>query len=87
MGSGAGAEAGGAVGRQRSVLCCGVVVLAAVSSARPARAQVGRFDVAISSAPSPVGAGARATGVGSAFIALADDATAAAWNPGGPFGP
>ncbi|MBK7978127.1 MAG: outer membrane protein transport protein [Deltaproteobacteria bacterium] len=49
----------------------------------PARAQVGRFDVAISSAPSPVGAGARAAGVAGAFIALADDATAASWNPGG----
>lgn len=40
-------------------------------------------DVVITSPPSPVGAGARATGVGSAFIALADDATAASWNPGG----
>lgn len=48
-----------------------------------ARGQTGRFDVAISSSPSPVGAGARATGVGSAFIALADDATAASWNPAG----
>lgn len=58
--------------------------LAAILALPPAaRAQVGRFDVAISSAPSPVGAGARATGVGSAFIALADDATAASWNPGG----
>ncbi|MBK7973262.1 MAG: hypothetical protein IPK07_08290 [Deltaproteobacteria bacterium] len=36
-----------------------------------------------SSPPSPVGAGARATGFGSAFIAIADDATAASWNPGG----
>ncbi|MBK7973258.1 MAG: outer membrane protein transport protein [Deltaproteobacteria bacterium] len=58
------------------------MVLAVLAFA-PAHAQVGRFDVAISSAPSPVGAGARATGVGSAFIALADDATAASWNPGG----
>lgn len=31
----------------------------------------------------PVGAGARAAGMGSAFIAVADDATAASWNPGG----
>lgn len=33
--------------------------------------------------PNPVGSGARATGMGGAFIAIADDATAASWNPGG----
>lgn len=32
---------------------------------------------------SVVGAGARAWGMGGAFIAVADDATAASWNPGG----
>jgi len=31
----------------------------------------------------PVGSGARAQGMGGAFIAVADDATAASWNPGG----
>ncbi len=31
----------------------------------------------------PVGSGARALGMGNAFIAVADDATAASWNPGG----
>ena len=31
----------------------------------------------------PVGSGARAMGMGGAFIAVADDATAASWNPGG----
>lgn len=31
----------------------------------------------------PVGSGARAIGRGGAFIAVADDATAASWNPGG----
>ena len=30
-----------------------------------------------------VGSGARAFGMGGAFIAIADDATAASWNPGG----
>jgi len=39
--------------------------------------------IVISSAPSPVGSGARAAGIGSAFIAVADDATAASWNPAG----
>jgi len=37
----------------------------------------------IPSAFSPVGSGARAIGMGGAFIAVADDATAASWNPGG----
>lgn len=39
------------------------------------------FDFA--SPPNPVGSGARALGMGGAFIAVADDATAASWNPGG----
>src|SRR5688500_7856209 len=33
--------------------------------------------------PSPVGSGARAVGQGTAFIGVADDATAALHNPGG----
>ena len=37
----------------------------------------------ISSSFNPVGSGARALGMGSAFIAIADDATAASWNPSG----
>jgi len=37
----------------------------------------------IRSTPVPVGSGARALGMGGAFIAIADDATAASWNPGG----
>jgi len=39
--------------------------------------------VGISSSPNPVGSGARAMGMGGAFIAIADDATAASWNPAG----
>jgi long-subunit fatty acid transport protein len=39
--------------------------------------------VEIASSPNPVGSGARALGMGGAFIAIADDATAASWNPGG----
>ena len=35
------------------------------------------------STPNPVGSGARAMGMGGAFIAVADDATAASWNPAG----
>lgn len=47
-------------------------------AAAPAWAQV-----QITSSPNPVGSGARALGMGAAFIAVADDATAASWNPGG----
>ncbi len=39
--------------------------------------------VGVSSSPNPVGSGARAMGQGGAFIAIADDATAASWNPAG----
>ncbi|QTA81630.1 Outer membrane protein transport protein domain-containing protein [Desulfonema limicola] len=39
--------------------------------------------IQISSSLNPVGSGARALGMGGAFIAVADDATAASWNPGG----
>lgn len=39
--------------------------------------------VTVNSSPSPVGSGARALGMGGAFVAIADDATAASWNPGG----
>ena len=41
------------------------------------------FSLKIGSSPNPVGSGARALGQGNAFIAVADDATAASWNPGG----
>jgi len=37
----------------------------------------------VNSSPNLVGSGARALGMGGAFIAVADDATAASWNPGG----
>ncbi len=40
-------------------------------------------DVEFTLSPNPVGSGARAIGMGGAFIAVADDATAASWNPGG----
>lgn len=43
----------------------------------------GAQSVDIMSSPNVVGSGARALGMGGAFIAIADDATAASWNPGG----
>jgi long-subunit fatty acid transport protein len=39
--------------------------------------------IEIASSVNPVGSGARALGMGGAFIAVADDATAASWNPAG----
>ncbi len=39
--------------------------------------------IRFSSSPHPVGSGARALGMGGAFIGVADDATAASWNPAG----
>lgn len=39
--------------------------------------------ISINSSPNIVGSGARALGMGGAFIGVADDATAASWNPGG----
>ncbi len=39
--------------------------------------------VSITTSPTPIGAGARAAGMGNAFTAVADDATAASWNPAG----
>ncbi len=40
-------------------------------------------DLKPASSMNPVGSGARAIGMGGAFIGVADDATAASWNPGG----
>ncbi|MDP2325467.1 MAG: outer membrane protein transport protein, partial [Gammaproteobacteria bacterium] len=40
-------------------------------------------DLEISVSPTPIGAGARAAGMADAFVAIADDATAASWNPAG----
>ena len=40
-------------------------------------------DIRITSSPNPIGSGARAPAMGGAFIAIADDSTAASWNPAG----
>lgn len=50
---------------------------------QPAIAGLTSAKIEISSTFNPVGSGARALGMGGAFIAIADDATAASWNPGG----
>jgi hypothetical protein len=51
--------------------------LASHAGAQLQEASVSRFF------PGITGAGARAMGMGGAFIAIADDATAASWNPSG----
>jgi long-subunit fatty acid transport protein len=70
-----------------------VLWLVAISCTLPGvvMAQVTPLDLGIAlppslnfaTSPNPVGSGARAAGKGFAFIAIADDATAASWNPGG----
>ncbi len=59
-------------------MCIPILIL----SAQASFAQLGSGNQ-ISAVPLPVGSGARALGMGGAFIAVADDATAASWNPGG----
>ena len=44
---------------------------------------VNAASIDIPSSFNPVGSGARALGLGGSFIAVADDATAASWNPAG----
>lgn len=57
-----------------------IVVVICAGSVKFAIAQGPDFSVC---PPSFVGSGARALGMGEAFVAIADDATAASWNPAG----
>ncbi len=77
--------------RKKELVLAGAVCIAATLLLDDARAQQSDVErlkevvitpVSISSAPRPVGSGARALGM-SAFTAIADDATAASWNPAG----
>lgn len=54
-----------------------LVVILGMTSRTPAQ------ELEISGSPTPVGSGARAAGMADAFVAIADDATAASWNPAG----
>ena len=64
------------------ILIFGMVALCCLAENPSALAQVGET-IEIPSSFNPVGSGARALGMGGAFIAVADDATSASWNPGG----
>ena len=57
-----------------------VVVVAALLALAPS-VLAQELEIAVS--PTPVGSGARAAGMADAFVAIADDATAASWNPAG----
>lgn len=63
--------------RLRRLFLCGI--LGSLSHSTGIHAQ--ELEIAVS--PTPVGSGARAAGMGNAFVAIADDATAASWNPAG----
>lgn len=62
-----------------SALALLVVAVLLVAAPRAAYAQL----PPVNASPNKVGSGARAVGMGSAFVAVADDATAASWNPAG----
>src|SRR5215468_2662797 len=65
------------------------LTVACLALAAPIMAQPLPFGISLppslnfATSPSPVGSGARAVGKGTAFIGVADDATAASHNPGG----
>lgn len=65
----------------RSVFAVAVYTFIRIAAARAQVAVPAMPD--IFSSPLPTGSGARAVGSGGAFIAVADDATAASWNPAG----
>lgn len=66
------------------VLCVPLFLLISLSIAPCTVSAQPTFDrIDVPSTFNPVGSGARALGMGGAFIAVADDATAASWNPGG----
>ncbi|MCL4215697.1 MAG: outer membrane protein transport protein [Candidatus Hydrogenedentes bacterium] len=67
----------------RLYLPCSLALAAAALLLPVAEAQLGGEPLSVNSSPNVVGSGARARGMGGAFIAVADDATAASWNPGG----
>ena len=70
------------VARHKIFILSGLLFLF-VFSTNQLKAQTLFQQVGIASSPNPVGSGARAVGMGGAFIGVADDATAASWNPAG----
>jgi len=60
-----------------------LVLLVCLLGPSTAHSQLPVRQIVVPSSINPVGSGARAIGMGGAFISVADDATAASWNPGG----
>jgi len=60
-------------------ICAALVVGFCVGEAEAQTIDISSVNIA--SSPNVVGSGARAMGMGGAFVAVADDATAASWNP------
>ena len=72
--------------KKARLLCCSLSLLLLFILTFPISSIEAEYDSVslqgwIRSTPNPVGSGARALGMGGAFIAVADDATAASWNP------
>ncbi len=66
--------------RRASQLVCQILVLLVAGSSTAGAQHFSRTNQGLSNI---TGTGARALGMGGAFIAIADDATAASWNPAG----
>lgn len=67
---------------RRLFVCAFLAAMAVIGQAYAQESALG-LDLEVSGSPSPVGSGARAAGMADAFVAIADDATAASWNPAG----
>ncbi|MEW6599797.1 MAG: outer membrane protein transport protein [Nitrospirota bacterium] len=62
---------------------CTILIICIIIILSHLRINTASAQVEVSSTLNPVGSGARAAGMGGAFIGIADDATAASWNPAG----
>ena len=59
-----------------------IIILNPISLSQIVAQDISKVILEIPSSINPVGSGSRSLGMGGAFIAVADDATAASWNPG-----
>jgi len=68
---------------KKNLFVLSFIIMFSIAQLNIAFAQDSESEIEFASTPNPVGSGARAMGMGGAFIGVADDATAASWNPGG----
>jgi len=64
------------------ILLSTLIILNPISHSKVVAQDITKVLLEIPSSINPVGSGSRSLGMGGAFIAVADDATAASWNPG-----